>query len=123
KEILISIEKQSEHPLAEAVVKDFKDIVPTPVSMFESITGKGAKADHNSETYFVGNKRLLAENKIAIPDQLQQQADEWGRQSITVIWFSNSKNALSVIAISDKIKETSVQAIKEIQDMGIELYM
>jgi len=123
KSILLSIEKQSEHPLAEAVVKSLEGVAATSLSMFDSITGKGAKADHNSETYFVGNKKLLAENNIAIADQLQQQADEWGKQSKTVIWFANSKQALSVIAISDKIKETSVKAMKEMQDMGIELYM
>jgi len=123
KNILLSIEKQSEHPLAEAVVKHLDGVTATQLSRFDSITGKGAKADHNSETYFVGNKKLLAENNISIPEQLQQQADEWGKQSKTVIWFANSKQALSVVAISDKIKETSVQAIKEMQDMGIDLYM
>lgn len=123
KDILLSIEKQSEHPLAEAVVKQFEEVTATTISMFESITGKGAKANHNDETYFVGNKKLLIENNIAIEGELQQQADDWGKQSKTVIWFSNSKQALSVIAISDKIKETSVQAIKEMQEMGIELYM
>ena len=123
KDILLSIEKQSEHPLAEAVVKYLDGVTATQLSDFDSITGKGAKANHNNETYFVGNKKLLAENNISIPNQLQQQADEWGKQSKTVIWFSNSKQALSVIAISDKIKETSVAAIKEIQEMGIDLYM
>ena len=95
----------------------------TVLSNFDSITGKGAKADYNNDTYYVGNKKLLAENNITIADQLQKQADEWGTQSKTVIWFANSKQALSVIAISDKIKETSVQAIKEMQDADIELYM
>ena len=123
KDILLSIEKQSEHPLAEAVVKQLEGVGTKSLSMFASITGKGAKADYGRETYFVGNKKLLADNNIAIADQLQKQADEWGKQSKSVIWFSNSKQALSVIAISDKIKETSVQAIKELQDMGIELYM
>ena len=123
KAILLSIEKQSEHPLAEAVVKHLEGIAITPLSNFDSITGKGAKANHNNETYFVGNKKLLSESNIAIAEQLQNQADEWGKQSKTVIWFANSKEALSVIAISDKIKETSVQAIKEMQEMGIELYM
>ena len=122
-DILLSIEKQSEHPLAEAVVKNLEGVATTTLSRFDSITGKGAKADHNNEAYFIGNKTLLAENNIIIADQLQQQADEWSRQSKTVIWFANSKQALSVIAIADKIKETSVQAIKEMQDMGIELYM
>jgi Cu2+-exporting ATPase len=123
KTILLSIEKQSEHPLAEAVVKHLEDVSTVALSLFDSITGKGAKANYNNETYFVGNKKLLAENNIVIASPLQKQADEWGSQSKTVIWFSDSKQALSVIAISDKIKETSVEAIKEIQEMGIELYM
>lgn len=123
KDVLLSIEKQSEHPLAEAVVKHLGDVATTSLSMFDSITGKGAKADHDNETYYVGNKKLLAENNIAIAGELQDQAEEWGTQSKTVIWFANSKKALAVIAIADKIKETSVQAIREMQDMGIDLYM
>ena len=121
--ILQSIEKQSEHPLAEAVVKHLEGIETINLSNFDSITGKGAKANHQNETYFVGNKKLLTENNITIAEQLRDQADDWGKQSKTVIWFANSKEALSVIAISDTIKETSVQAIKELQEMGIELYM
>ncbi|MWB93014.1 heavy metal translocating P-type ATPase [Flavobacterium sp. GA093] len=121
--VLMSIEKQSEHPLAEAVVKHF-DGLPTPtLSGFESITGKGAKAGHDNDTYYVGNKKLLAENNIITDDQLQIQAEEWGSQSKTVIWFSNSRQALAVIAISDNIKEKSAQAIQEMQAMGIDLYM
>mgnify|MGYP000495331877 FL=1 len=123
KDILLSIEKQSEHPLAEAVVKYLGEVNPTTLSNFDSITGKGAKADYNNETYFVGNKKLLFENNINIPEKLQQQAEEWSKLSKTVIWFSDGKQALSVIAISDKIKETSAQAIKEMQEMGIDLYM
>lgn len=123
KTVLLSIEKQSEHPLAEAVVKHLEGVPTIGLSLFDSITGKGAKANYENETYFVGNKKLLAENNIVIAEQLQKQADEWGSQSKTVIWFSDSKQALSVIAISDKIKETSVEAIKELQEMGIDLYM
>ncbi|MFW0739253.1 heavy metal translocating P-type ATPase [Flavobacterium sp. T12S277] len=123
KEVLLSIEKQSEHPLAEAVVKNLEGVPTVVLSDFDSITGKGAKATYQEETYYVGNKKLLAENTIVIPDSLLNQAEEWGKESKTVIWFANSQQALSVIAISDKIKETSVQAIKELQDMNIELYM
>ncbi|GGG87355.1 copper-translocating P-type ATPase [Parapedobacter pyrenivorans] len=123
KGVLLSIEKQSEHPLAEAVVNHLTGVATTPLSMFDSITGKGAKANHHNETYFVGNKKLLAENNIRIAEQLQKQADEWSNQSKTVIWFADRKQVLSVIAIADEIKETSVQAIKEMQEMGIELYM
>lgn len=121
--ILISMEKQSEHPLAEAVVKHLDGVSTTNLSMFESITGKGVKACYGSETYFVGNRKLLAENSIPVSESLRQQADEWGRESGTIIWFADSKQALAVIAVSDKIKETSVAAIRQIQDMGIEVYM
>jgi len=123
KDILLSIEKKSEHPLAEAVIKHLDGTVHTNITQFESITAKGAKADYNNETYYVGNKKLLAENNIGIAKQLQQQADEWGSEPKTIIWFADSKQALSVLAISDKVKETSVQAIKEMQEMGIDLYM
>lgn len=123
KDVLMSIEKQSEHPLAEAVVKHLKGVAITSISMFDSITGKGAKADYDAKTYYVGNKKLLLENNITIADQLQEQANQWGKQSRTVIWFADNTQALAVIAISDKIKETSVQAIKEMQAMGIDLYM
>ncbi len=123
KQVLLSLEKQSEHPLAEAVVKSLEGVQAIPLSAFESITGKGARAVYNSETYFAGNKKLLAEHKIAIDAGLQQQADEWSAQSKTVIWFADSRQALAVLAISDQIKETSVTAIQQLQEMGIELYM
>ncbi|WP_449421188.1 heavy metal translocating P-type ATPase [Proteiniphilum saccharofermentans] len=123
KDILFNIEKRSEHPLAEAVVKHLEGTAATSLTKFESITGKGAKADHNDETYFTGNKKLLTENNITISDDLLKYADEWGSQAKTVIWFANSKQAISVIAISDKIKETSIEAIRQMQDMGIDLYM
>ncbi len=122
-QVLLSMEKESEHPLAEAVIKHLKDVQPIVLSTFESVTGKGVRAVYNNETYFTGNKKLLAENNITIEEQLQTQADEWEKQLKTVIWFSNTNQALSVMAISDKIKDTSVKAIRQMQDMGIDLYM
>jgi Cu2+-exporting ATPase len=123
KGILSGIEKQSEHPLAEAVVKHLEGVSAIPLLMFGSISGKGAKADHNNETYFTGNRKLLEENNITIADELLEQANEWSGQAKTIVWFANSKQALSVIAISDKVKETSVEAIRQIREMGVDLYM
>ncbi|MNM80473.1 putative copper-transporting ATPase PacS [compost metagenome] len=121
--ILLSIEKQSEHPLAEAVVNHLEGVAVTTISAFDSITGKGVKANHGLDTYYVGNRKLLIENGITVAEQLQDQAEQWSEESKTVIWFANSTQALAVIAIADKIKETSVLAIQEMQAMGIELYM
>ena len=122
-QILLSLEKQSEHPLADAVVKHIENVQTIPLSSFESITGKGAKATYQGADYYAGNKKLLSENGIRIASQLQQHADTWSAASKTVIWFANSKEALAVLAISDKIKETSVEAIQQLKEMDIELYM
>lgn len=123
KSVLYSIEKQSEHPLAEAVVNHFEGTTEVDLIAFESITGKGVKAKFEKGTYFVGNQNLLVENKIQIPENLLRKAEEWSRQAKTVIWFSNAQNALAVLAISDKIKPTSVAAIKDLKTMGIDLFM
>lgn len=123
KQILFSIEKLSEHPLAEAVVRNFEGTKSFPVNSFESITGKGVKASCQEKDYFVGNEALLKENKIAMSANLLVKAHEWNNQSKTVIWFADDKDALAVLAISDKIKTTSVTAIKQMQESGIEVYM
>lgn len=123
KDVLVSIEKQSEHPLADAVVNYFGETNTPSINSFESIIGQGAKATYQNETWFVGNKKLLLENNIRIADELQRHADEWSNQSKTVIWFSDSQQALAVLAISDTIKNTSAEAIRQLQNMGIDLYM
>lgn len=123
KQVLFHLEKQSEHPLADAVVNYLGRSDTLALSGFESITGKGAKATHEGETYYVGNKKLLAEQDIQIAPELQRHAETWSAASKTVIWFADSTEALAVLAISDKIKETSVEALKQLQEMGIALYM
>ncbi|MEA4936003.1 MAG: heavy metal translocating P-type ATPase [Paludibacter sp.] len=121
--ILLSLEKRSEHPLAEAVVKFLGNKSDVAVQGFESITGKGAKAMYNNETYRVGNVGLLTENNISIDGKLMEKADEWGKQAKSVIWFADSSQALCVMAVTDKVKNTSANAIKTLQGMGIDLYM
>ncbi|MDP1725946.1 MAG: heavy metal translocating P-type ATPase [Bacteroidota bacterium] len=123
KQILFSIEKQSEHPLAEAVVRHFNNLTPINVSDFESITGKGVKAIISGQMYVVGNKKLLIENNIQISEQLSEQAKLWHEASKTVVWFANPVHALAAITISDKIKTTSREAIQDLHQMGIEVYM
>lgn len=123
KQVLLSIEKQSEHPLAEAVVKDFSALEMLNISNFESITGKGAKAEYENETYFTGNQKLLIDNQIKIDENLFAKAKEWRELANTVIWFANSKNALGILAIADQIKSSSKNAIVELQSKGIDVFM
>ncbi|WP_370520774.1 heavy metal translocating P-type ATPase [Dysgonomonas sp. 25] len=123
KSVFYNLEKLSEHPLAEAVVSHFGEIPPADITSFESITGKGIKGDANKQAYYAGNRKLLDENKIHIDKTLDAETKRFASESKTVIWFADSERALAIAAISDKIKETSVQAIKQLKASGIEVYM
>jgi Cu2+-exporting ATPase len=121
--VLYSIEKKSEHPLADAVVKNFSKTEVVELSSFESITGKGVRATYLGENYFVGNRTFIKEQNISIDDMLLEKATAWTKEAKTVIWFTDSKQVLSLIAISDTIKTTSLSAIQQLHQMGIEVYM
>ncbi|HPK04776.1 MAG TPA: heavy metal translocating P-type ATPase [Bacteroidales bacterium] len=123
KQILLSIEKQSEHPLAEAVVQHLNNYPDIPVSEFESYTGQGVKARISGDIYFVGNKKLLEENNISIEDDFLKISQEWSNNANTVIWFAGANKVLGILAIADSIKPGSKAAIQQLQNEGIEVYM
>ena len=124
-DLLFSIEQQSEHPLAEAVVRYFQQqkVQSLTIDHFESITGKGVKVMYAGNSYLLGSSALLQSENIHIEPALQTTANEWLNKAQTVIWLANKENALAAIAIADKIKTTSVDAVKELQAAGIEVYM
>jgi len=124
KQILLAIELQSEHPLAEAVCKKLKEekVIAVTLEKIESITGKGVKAFYAGNTYFIGNKALMIENKISITE-LDLQAKTFQEEAKTIIYFSNGSSLLSVIAVSDRIKSTAKKAIEILQSEGITAYM
>lgn len=121
--MLASLENTSEHPLADAVVKYIGKIAYLPVHHFQSITGFGAKAHIATSMYYVGNASLLKQNNIAVASELQSSASRWLSEAKTVVYFANETQALSVIAIADKIKETSVEAVTQLKASGIDVYM
>ncbi|MBX2962110.1 MAG: copper-translocating P-type ATPase [Cyclobacteriaceae bacterium] len=125
KKILYAMEAQSEHPLAEAVVNKLKEegILATPVDQFESITACGVKASVNGTSYFVGNRKLMEENGVRLADAQVTTATKLQEEAKTVVYFSNAKNVLAVIAIADKIKATSKVAIEALHKKGIDVYM
>ncbi len=121
--VLKTIEKQSEHPLAQAVVEEYALLDTINLDHFESITGFGVKATVCGETYFVGNQKLMENEKIRISDELQLFADEYYQNAATVLFFGSTQEVLAIIAVQDVIKPTSVQAIEELQRDGIEVIM
>lgn len=123
KDVLYSLEKQSEHPLADAVTNYLAGIVSLPILEFESITGKGVIGLVNGEKYFVGNKKFLDENGVIVDNLLLEKMENSSHSSKTMIWFSDSKKTIALIAITDEIKITSLSAIQQLQSSGIEVYM
>lgn len=123
KNIFFSLEKLSEHPLAEAVVKYLKGSSEVKVKEFESITGEGVTGVCEGSRYFAGNLRLMKKNGISISPDLSLKADELTAEARTVIWFSDEKNALALAAVTDRIKESSIRAVHTLQNEGIEVYM
>jgi len=123
--ILLSLESKSEHPLAEAVVKFFKEkgVQSVELESFESITARGVKGKFEGKTYFVGNAKLLSENGISIPTELESEAKSWSEKAQTVIWFADEENALAILGIQDQIKPSSKSAIAKLQNSGVEVYM
>lgn len=123
--ILLSMELQSEHPLAGAVTSFFKqlEIKPVDIKSFSSITGSGVTALYERNIYFAGSLKLLESMNIRIPETLHNRAIEWAGQSNTVIWLSNHFSAVAAIAIADKIKLSSHGAVQQLQERGIEVYM
>jgi Cu2+-exporting ATPase len=75
------------------------------------------------KSFFLGSPALLKVENISIDPALQQKANEWLAKAQTVIWLADEENALAAIAIADKIKQTSIAAVRELQAAGIEVYM
>ena len=124
--ILHSIQKTNDHPLAEPVVKFLEDngikSNPIPVSL-ENITGKGVKADVGGEIYYTGNKSLMTEKGISVDEEMLNVSSIWEKEAKTVSYFSDSSRILCTYAVSDKIKESSAEAIRQLHAMGIEVHM
>lgn len=121
-DILYSLEKLSEHPLAQSVVKylqDYSKIVP--ISDVTGIPGKGILGTHGSKKYFAGGRRLIVENNIQIDQELENIVQKWEEEAETVVYFSDNKNVIAIISISDKIKENSAAAVRKLKDLGLEV--
>ena len=123
------LEKHSEHPLAEAIVRYLENIFPqlekniSPVRQFESLTGRGIRGTVGTTLYYTGNRRLLTEQGISVSPQLEEEAERLTAEAQTVIWLADEHEALAIAAIADRIKPTSRPAIAALQRQGIEVHL
>jgi len=122
--IAASIEKPSEHPLADAIVRQAQEeeLDLIKVKHFKAIPGYGITAKIANKQYYFGNIKLMQKQKIlyAKHESHIQDLEEQGK---TVMLLADTKKLIGIIAVADTIKETSKLAVKQLQDMHIEVYM
>lgn len=126
--IAASIEKLSEHPLADAILEDAKNknIDLYDVKDFETIQGQGLKAYVNHMVVLAGNLKLMKENNILTHStniNFEEIADSLASEGKTPLYFSNSEKIIGLIAVADVIKSSSKKAITELQHMGMDVIM
>lgn len=117
-------EKQSEHPLAEAIVAGIKErnVELTEVEEFEAIPGYGIKAKVNGQFILAGTRKLMQQHSIKIEQALRtmEQLEEKGK---TAMLIAIDNQYAGIVAVADTIKETSKEAVKRLKDMGLNVVM
>ena len=119
-----ALERKSEHPLAKAVraYADTQDLDVPEVTDFAALPGNGLSAKLGGQSIFAGNASFI-QTKLSVPDALRAEAEKLSAQGKTPLFFGGAGRLLGVIAVADTIKEDSPQAIRELQEMGIQVVM
>lgn len=121
-DVLFTLESASEHPLAQAIVQhQTRQLLP--MEEFESLTGLGVRGKINGTCYYAGNRRLLETHHLTVSPALTEEATRLSQEAKTVIWLADSQQALGLVAIADRIKPTSREAVRQLQEMRISTYM
>lgn len=122
---IASLNQQSEHPLATATVAyaKSKNIQLFPAHQFNAITGKGVEGMVENAQVLIGNEALMTERSIVIPQELKETVTQYQSQGKTVSYVVLDQKLEGIMVIGDKIKATSVEAIKSLQDQGIDVLM
>ena len=120
-----SIDTNSEHPLAESIVKgaNEKNISLIKLDNFESVTGKGVQAIYKGKKIGIGNQRLMDDFKASMNDENKKLVVDWQTSGQTVMFLILESTVEGIIGVSDKIKETSATAIQSLQKMGVKVIM
>ncbi len=120
--ILVSLEKKSEHPIAQAIVRYAKEKnIPTfDVSNFEGIQGKGLKGMVKNTNYFVGNAKLISDLKISFD---VAKLNEFTSQGKTPVIVATQEKVLGFVMVADEIKTESAAAVKNLHALGIKVVM
>ncbi len=123
--VAASIEQNSEHPLARAVVDYAKrqGVKPLAVESFESVTGQGVKGRLNGKTVLLGKQRYIKDASIGHPEELKMEAERLQAKAHTVTWVAVDRQAAGIFGISDPIKKTTPGAVRVLRKMGLKIVM
>lgn len=123
--IIVALNSNSEHPLAQAILNygKEKNIPVQQVSGFEAVTGKGVTGTVNNQQAALGNKKLMEQVGATIAPELEQEAGAAQQQGKTVSYISVGKEAVGFVMISDKIKSTATEAVQRLHDEGLKVIM
>ena len=120
-----SVEQNSNHPIAKAIVNKAKelDIELDQTSGFENVTGKGLRAELNSSEVLAGNLALMEAYGVDVSNDLMSKYRELESSSKTIIFLAQDKSVKGILSLSDKVKANSKRTIEELHKMGVETYM
>ena len=120
-----TVELHSEHPLARAVVAEAnqRGLTLGEATEFQSITGAGIKAVINGRDVLAGNQDFLQSNRVVIPKELAEKADDLSNRARSIVWVVNDGRAVGIIGIADPVKEATPSAIEQLHLMGIRVVM
>lgn len=121
--ILLSLERQSEHPLAEAVCTFLKDETTCKVENFTALAGNGVSGCIDGCTYYVGSLKWMQEKNIPLTATQHQFANNYTHQACSLVALTDGTKILALLALTDEVKSTSATAIKQLKALGIETYM
>ena len=121
--VLLGLERYSEHPVAEAVVKFLKDSEAAMIEKFESITGGGVRGKKGETGYSAGSRRFIEAGGIRITSGLEAAASGAESAADTVIWFADEHEALAIIAITDKVRPGAKAAVAALHSGGVDVWM
>ncbi|HEX8427044.1 heavy metal translocating P-type ATPase [Hymenobacter sp.] len=124
-QLIAALERLSEHPLAEAVVRyaDAQNTDKVPATAFRAVEGKGAAATVAGQAVLIGNRRLLADEGVTLSPELTAQAEHLLNQARTVLYVAVAGKAVALIGVADTVRDTSAAAIRKLQALGIEVVM
>ncbi len=119
---LLALEKKSEHPLAYAIAS-FLKVEAVAIQNFQSITGKGVSGTFEETTYRIGNLKWLQEEKVNLDQIVLEKADLGLAEGAIIVYAAKGDQMLGFFKITDPIKKSSPEAIKQLKDLGIEVHM